>query len=217
MNRTKEYRFIAPDLNYADIAIEGDEKLLRGYAIVFNAESELLSSKTGNFREIIPTGCKITFDDCRSLWNHNTDMAIGAVMSGTLRLMPDQKGVYFELDPERLTREQRITIEKGEARMSFGFYANKYSDSVNSAGESLRVLTDITVFEISPVIFPAYSQTDVVLRHMETDDVTDQIKEWIAEAQTRTDEIIIGIDMSNKADQVTMVRTKLKLGLGLLK
>jgi HK97 family phage prohead protease len=207
LSMIKEYRFAPSNLKIQDTDAGTDgsnpdaNKLLRGYAMVFNSQSELLPSKTGSFREIIPSNCKITFDDTRALWNHNDDMPLGAVFNGTLKLTPDKTGVYFELSPDRLRPEQLETIKLGEARMSFGFFTNNFKSAVNAEGESLRILTDITVFEVSPVIFPAYSATTVSLRSVSDEEI----------------EALMTTETNNEDDKLEFVRSKLRLGLGVLK
>ena len=78
---------------------EDGKKTIRGYAVVFNTESEDL----GSFREIILPGALTRTlqenPDVKAFWNHNSDLIIGRTTAGTLKLEQDDKGLSYEIVP----------------------------------------------------------------------------------------------------------------------
>lgn len=155
-----------------------DDKGVRhitGYAAVFNSLSEDL----GGFREKIAPGAfarAIKDDDVRALWNHNSDCVLGRTKSGTLRLSEDEHGLKIECDPPdaQWVRDLMASIDRGDIdQMSFGFIVRRYPDGSRGAqwveenGEDIRILTDVELFDVSPVTFPAYPDTEVGLRSLE--------------------------------------------------
>lgn len=155
-----------------------DDKGLRhitGYAAVFNCLSEDL----GGYRERIAPGCfsrAIKEDDVRALWNHNSDCVLGRVKSETLRLSEDAHGLRIECDPPdaQWARDLMTSIERGDVdQMSFGFIVRRYPDGSRGATWAIeddvdvRILNDVELFDVSPVTFPAYPDTEVGLRSLE--------------------------------------------------
>jgi len=149
---------------------------IRGHAAVFNSLSEDL----GGFKETIRAGAfseSIKKDDVRSLWNHDPNFVLGRNKSGTLRLEEDGVGLRIENDFPDTTyaRDLMKVIERGDVnQMSFGFM--KLRDDIRyEGGLIVRELIEAQLFDVSPVTFPAYPQTDVSAR----------MSERIAEAQRR--------------------------------
>ncbi len=148
-----------------------DENGLRhiiGYAAVFNSLSEDL----GGFREKIEPGCfskTINSDDIRSLKNHNSDYVLGRNKSGTLILSEDQRGLKIDVIPPdaQWARDFMVSIDRGDVdQMSFGFH--KVSDRwEGDYPNEVRTLTEVRLFDVSPVTFPAYPDTEVGLRSLE--------------------------------------------------
>lgn len=148
---------------------------ITGYAAVFNSLSEDL----GGFREKIAPGAfarAIKEDDVRALWNHNSDCVLGRTKSGTLRLSEDTHGLKIECDPPdaQWVRDLMASIDRGDIdQMSFGFMVRSNPDGSRGAqweeenGEDIRTLTDVELFDVSPVTFPAYPDTEVGLRSLE--------------------------------------------------
>lgn len=162
----------------SELRAVSDDKGVRhitGYAAVFNSLSEDL----GGFREKIAPGAfarAIKEDDVRALWNHNSDCVLGRKKSGTLRLSEDNHGLKIECDPPdaQWVRDLIASIDRGDIdQMSFGFIVRRYPDGSRGCqwivenGEDIRILTDVELFDVSPVTFPAYADTEVGLRSLE--------------------------------------------------
>ena len=151
-------------------AIEGENGLrkISGYAAVF----EKLSEDLGYFREKIQPGAfknTIKADDIRALWNHDSNYILGRNRSGTLSLSEDDHGLKIEIDPPdaQWARDLMTSIERGDVdQMSFGF--RTITDSWQLVdGEDIRTLIEVKLFDVSPVTFPAYPDTEVGLRSLE--------------------------------------------------
>ncbi len=146
---------------------EGGPIRLVGHAAVFNRLSEDL----GGFRESVAPGAfagSLT-GDVRALFNHSSDIILGRTNAGTLRLAEDSVGLAVEIDlPEtRAAQDLAESIDRGDVdQMSFGFrvITDKWTRLKN--GDITRELQDVTLFDVSPVVFPAYPQTDIGLRSL---------------------------------------------------
>jgi HK97 family phage prohead protease len=151
---------------------KGDKNvpILRGYAAVFNQLSEDL----GGFREQIAPGAfadAIKTDDVRALWNHNADYVLGRNRSGTLNLFEDARGLGIEIEPPdtQWARDLLVSMEREDInQMSFGFSLrpNGQNWAKDDSGQVVRTLTRVRLFDVSPVTYPAYTQTDVAVRSM---------------------------------------------------
>lgn len=157
---------LAPELEERDDA----RPLIRGHAAVFNSLSENL----GMFREVIRPGAfaDVTNDpDTRSLINHNEDLVLGRVGSGTLRLREDQRGLYQETDPPDTTYANDLlaVMRRNDVnQQSFGFIVAAGGDNWRKEnGEQIREVTAFKrLTDVSIVTYPAYRATDAVVRSL---------------------------------------------------
>jgi Escherichia/Staphylococcus phage prohead protease len=155
-------------LDAAELRVEsrGLRPVIRGYAIVYNRLSEVL----GFFREqIAPEAIQSTLRegvDLRALVNHDPNVLLGRMKSGTLRVETDSHGFRVEIDPPASATGILESIGRGDVSgMSFAFrtLADKWDETVEPP---IRTVTDMLVREVSVVTFPAYPQTDVALRSL---------------------------------------------------
>lgn len=160
-----ELRVVRP--SSASGGAEAGVRMLVGHAAVFNSASVDL----GGFREVVAPGAfaqSIAEDDVRALFNHSPDMVLGRNRSRTLRLQEDARGLAFEIDlPDtQAARDLATSIERGDITgNSFSFQV--LEDRWQREGEvELRTLVRVRLFDIGPVTFPAYPQTDVALRSL---------------------------------------------------
>ena len=146
--------------------------VIRGYAAVYNSESDLLY---GFFREVIRPGA---FDnsiknDIRALWNHNAAYVLGRSTSGTLDIRSDAKGLYFEVEPPdaQWANDLCTSIRRGDInQMSFGFETIQDNWTTLEDGTEMRELLEVNLHEVSVVTFPAYQATSAGMRSLETED-----------------------------------------------
>ena len=173
---------IIPNLERRSIPIEimgKDESesspCIRGHAAVFNSASELLA---GCFREIILPGAfaeALDNYDTRALFNHDPNLVLGRKSSGTLRMKEDETGLAIEIDlPETsFAKDIEVSMRRGDIKeMSYGFTVAENGQSwerdPDGSGNWTRTISKIEkVFDVSPVTYPAYQETDCAMRSLE--------------------------------------------------
>lgn len=166
MEKRKNYQvrnFRSLDLNAND---EAAEKIISGYFIVFNSETELYE---GCFEEIAPESFdNVDLSDVRALIDHETSKVLGRTKSGTLTLSVDAKGVYGEIkvnenDTEAMNLYSRV--QRGDVdQCSFGFNILDEAMETRDDGSYKFTIKAIELFEVSVVTFPAYADTEVEAR-----------------------------------------------------
>lgn len=142
---------------------------LSGYAAVFNSDSVEMGW-VNTFKESIAPGAFTRTlrenPDVRALLDHNTGSIIARTKNGTLKLEEDSVGLKVTIDPVP-TDDGKKAIEWVRSglvdAMSFGFEV--VSDSWGTRnGMQHRTLTDVNLFEVSLVAFPAYPATSIGVR-----------------------------------------------------
>jgi len=167
-----------PKLERRAFTLEGlkaDESgKIRGHAAVFN----VLSQDLGGFRERIKPGAFSRAirekHDVRALWNHNSDYVLGRTKSGTLTIAEDERGLLVEIDPPdtQWAKDLQESIRRGDVdQMSFGFFVGS-DDWHMENDEIIREIRDVSeLFDVSPVTYPAYLQTDVSVRSFTPEEI----------------------------------------------
>jgi HK97 family phage prohead protease len=164
------------ELERRDLAFETEDELvveeradgravIRGYAVVYNR----LSLDLGGFRERILPGA---FDkmlgrqrgrrDLVSYFNHNPDILLGRESSGTLKVFSDDKGVGFEVTPPASRADVIELVSRRDVKgASFAFIVEKGGDSFSSDenGHAIREIREAQMYELGPVVTPAYPDT----------------------------------------------------------
>ncbi|WP_243120230.1 HK97 family phage prohead protease [Caloramator sp. E03] len=164
---------------------DSDEvRVIEGHAAVFDKWSEELGLLVP-FKEKVLKGAfkeSIEKDDIRALFNHDANFVLGRNKSGTLFLEEDEKGLKVRIIPPdtQWARDLLVSIERGDiSQMSFGFTVLEdrwgYQDGID-----VRELVKVKLFDVSPVTFPAYTETDVGVRTI--------LDEYNRRKQTRIDE-----------------------------
>jgi HK97 family phage prohead protease len=150
-------------------ASEDGKPKLRGLAVVFNSETVI----GGEFREVVRPGAltkTIAERDIKMLWNHDTNFPMGSTRAGTLSLYESARGLEVDNDPPSLGMNAGFleSIERGDvSQMSFGFEVIK-ENVVRAEGEMLlREILEVKLWEVSPVTFPAYTDTEIGTRAAE--------------------------------------------------
>jgi uncharacterized protein len=144
--------------------------VLRGYAAVWDSPSADL----GGFREVVRRGAfrrsLASSADVLALGHHNTGQVLARRSAGTLTLLEDQNGLAVEITLKARTSHALGIVEDVRAGniagMSIGFKTAREGKSKMADGTLLRELLELTLFEVSPVAFPAYPDTSIALRSL---------------------------------------------------
>ena len=147
---------------------EGDAEVnvVEGYAALFNSVTTI-----GDwFREEIMQGAfdDVLQDDVRALFNHDANLILARTASKTLEIGVDEKGLWYRYTtPQRQYALDLVdAINAGDvSQSSFAFRAKEWT-WVEKEGElSLRQITKVErLYDVSPVTYPAYSDTTVAKR-----------------------------------------------------
>lgn len=147
---------------------DGMAPVLVGHASVFNVTSRNL----GGFREIIKPGAFTRAisegQDVVALFNHNENFPLGRTSAGTLSLSEDQVGLAVRISPPDTTyaRDLMTSMRRGDVRdMSFAFKPVKSTRSSDADGPIVE-RHDVDLYDVSPVVFPAYPHTDIAVRRL---------------------------------------------------
>jgi len=151
--------------------LEAVDGKLVGYAAVFNSPSADL----GGFVEVVtPQAFNRTLrenPDIFALVDHDDAKVLGRTTAGTLNLSIDEVGLRVEISPPDTTYARDImeSVRRGDIDgMSFAFRARKQRFD-RTGTTPVRHLLDVDMKEVSIVTFPAYPDTSVALRELNTD------------------------------------------------
>lgn len=157
-------RMIMPS---SEVRMDGDSGKIAGYAAVFDTPTELWPG----FREVVKPGAfskTIQEADVRALFNHDPNLVLGRNKAGTLRLWEDTRGLAYEIDPpnNELGRGLMESLRRRDiSQSSFRFWVIKERRTEdNVAGITTRELLEVALQDVSPVTFPAYEETQAMLR-----------------------------------------------------
>jgi hypothetical protein len=184
-----EQRGLIP-FEFDELEVRADEsgaKKIIGHGAVYNRLSEDL----GGFREMFLSGAfsdSIGSDDIRSLRDHTPSYILGRNKSGTLNLNEDEKGVRYEVTPPDTSyaRDLLVSIERRDVtggsiifrvdgKDSERWYVDGKESKMIDAFAAMwdekkhkieRHISKARLYDIGPVTFPAYPQTDVKVRSM---------------------------------------------------
>jgi len=143
-------------------------QVIEGHASVFDSWSETLGG-IFPFKEKVRAGAfkkSIEKDDIRALFNHDPNYVLGRNKSGTLELREDEHGLFVRIQPPDTSwaKDLTVSISRGDiSQMSFGFVVLK-DEWRTESNTDIRELMEVKLYDVSPVTFPAYTQTDVGVR-----------------------------------------------------
>lgn len=158
--------------------IEGsDNRVVGGYVNKFNQQSAIMRDRWGDeFIEVMSDSAftkTLETKSQKALWNHNTDLVLGSVSSGTLNLFTDGVGLRSEITLPNTTwgNDAYESIQRGDVDgMSFGFRCveDMWSKTQYEDREIYkRTILEVELFEVSPCVFPAYPDSQINCRSLE--------------------------------------------------
>jgi HK97 family phage prohead protease len=174
----------------------GSPPRIVGHAAVFDRWAVLYEDDHYLIREVVRPGAYRHAigekQDVRSLFNHDSNFVLGRTVSGTLRLAEDAAGLWTETDPPDTPTIRDLVlapIARGDVSgMSFAFTVRASGQTTTTEKDGVTVvdtggdrttfrregdryvhereLLAVDLYDVSPVTYPAYEQTDVALRSL---------------------------------------------------
>jgi hypothetical protein len=149
----------------------GSDKLtIGGYAAKFDRMSQNLG---GFVERIAPTFFNKSRGDgwvgVVARYNHDDNMLLGTTGAGTLRLGIDEIGLTYDVDLPSARADVHELVQRGDVRQSsFAFVAFEDDWSTTDQGFPLRTLISGRLHDVAPVNTPAYEDTSVGLRALDS-------------------------------------------------
>lgn len=160
---------------------DGHSPIVVGHAAVFNEWYVMYDGPDYLVRERILPG---SFDraisegqDVAALFNHDPSLLLGRTSNGTCRLSVDLRGLAYEVEPADVTASRDCLVylrRKDVTGSSFAFVVPnggqeiRYSDEADSGRTIVeRDISDVDLYDVSPVTYPAYKGTDAGVRASE--------------------------------------------------
>lgn len=214
-----ERRFLGRGTAGLRVRAEGDQApVIEGYGAVFydpadpGTEYELYRDL---YERIAPGAFDraLREDDVRSLFNHDTNFVLGSnrLAQPTLRLSVDKRGLRYEVTPPatQLVRDAVIEpIRRGDVDgSSFMFVARKTAWIEDTRGDrtvDVREIQEVELWEVGPVVFPAYAGTTTGVRAADGDVAA--IRDELEARRAARD-----LERRREADQEAWVKVALKL------
>lgn len=160
-----ERRFLTQPV---ELRSEGDEQYFEGMAAVYDSPTDL-----GYFSEEIRSGAfkNVMGNDVRGLFNHDSDVLLGRTASGTMVITETENGLHYKIrynpnDPDHVRVMEKI--KRGDVSQSSFAFTIKDEEWATREGKDHRVITEVhTLYDVSPVTYPAYADTTVAARSLE--------------------------------------------------
>ncbi|MFJ9573577.1 hypothetical protein BV881_12245 [Streptomyces sp. ZL-24] len=145
-----------------------EQRTITGYAAVFNRES----SNLGGFVEVVDSRAfnKSRGDgwpDVIARYNHDDNMLLGTVAGRTLRLLLDDTGLMYDVDPPKARADILELVSRGDVRKSsFAFRTVEDDWGMTDQGFPKRTLLAAQLVDVAPVNIPAYPDSSAGLRSL---------------------------------------------------
>jgi len=152
--------------------VEHNGNVIRGYAAIYNSDSEWM----GGFYEQIERGAfdDVLSDDVRAYFNHDENLLLGRVSSGTLRIGADERGLYYEVDLPNTTYANDLVelMKRGDVNQSSFAFLIGQDRWEQRGGKTYRIIEKVSrLLDVSPVAQPAYpdATSELKTRDLETE------------------------------------------------
>jgi HK97 family phage prohead protease len=184
---------------------EYEGNTIRGYAAVYGSDSEWM----GGFYEQIERGAfdDVLDNDVRAYFNHDENLILGRVSSGTLRISTDKKGLYYEVDLPNTTYANDLMelMKRGDINQSsFAFLIDRDRWEERN-GTTYRIIEKVSrLLDVSPVAQPAYPDATSELKQR------DLASESEVEAKTDTSSEDASVEVKTEENDSDIYVYKLK-------
>lgn len=168
INDTAERRYLTIPTEIR--AAENESRTVVGSAAVFNVQTDLRW-----FKEMIDPGAfdEVLADeshDVVALFNHDDNMVLARRSSGTLKLWKEENKLMYQFDAPNTTAGNDLleSLKRGDIRSSsFQFEVSEQKwqfDDKDDRNDVRTIMKVSKLWDVSPVTFPAYEDTDVAKR-----------------------------------------------------
>ena len=181
---------------------------ISGYGAVFGNEYEV----AGFTESVAPRAFTKTLkqnSEHAVVWSHDPARVLGTVDSGSARFSVDERGLKYEADldlqdPDGMSAYRKIATGKvRQSSFSFEVVKDKWEERDDSLPH--RTLTEVRLWEASPVLWGANPSTDVDVKRAvrgladglgiepDADSITDLLKTRDAATQEPTEEAPVDV------------------------
>lgn len=161
--------------------VEGEGRHVEGYALLFGVESRVLCDWCADepFVEVIERGAitkqLLRSSDVKCLYNHDRGrlLARADMGEGSLKLTLDDKGLKYAFDAPHTADGDMLVEQLGRGDIKGSSFAFSCDEGAGPAvrysrgkdGMLRRTIIAISaLYDVSPVVDPAYTQTSVTAR-----------------------------------------------------
>lgn len=153
---------------------DGEQPVITGYAAVFYRDGDPTTEYElwpGAVERIMPSAfIEIDQDDVRAMFDHRE--LLGRRAAGTLRLEVDAIGLRYEIEPSETSayRDTAEHVRLGNvtgSSFSFRIRGNGekwYDEASEGRTVEVREIHSVSVFDVGPVVNPAYTGTSAGAR-----------------------------------------------------
>jgi len=165
-NKEKRSLTLVPEVRAKNS--EDEPSKIVGYAVKWGQRSNTIGYYY-KFEERFEKGA--FFDaingDVIAAWNHNWNEILGRSTSGTLLLEEDDIGLRYEITMPSWADKYVETVQRGDVTGSSFTFVPEVEEWDETNEIALRTIKKAKLYEVSPVIFPAYPQSEAGVRSME--------------------------------------------------
>ena len=182
-----------------ELRAEGSGRTFTGYAALYESDSEPM----GGFVERIAPGAfrrSLTSHgwDIKLLANHDPGRVLASTRAKTLRLRDTDRGLFVEAELPNSPEGDNYAeaIRRGDIdSMSFGFTVQPGGEKWSADGK-VRTLTDVKLFEVSVVAWPAYSATTGTTSVRSLDQLATREDVSVEDLKVAIDTFVAGEDLT---------------------
>lgn len=135
--------------------------------------------------------------DVIAAWNHNWNELLGRSTSGTLILEEDDIGLRYEIAMPSWAEKYVETVQRGDVSGSSFTFVPEVEEWDETNEIAVRTIKKAKLYEVSPVIHPAYPQSEAGVRSMQ-----DVFETFQRSKQPDKDDFAIKLDIMKKKQEL---------------
>lgn len=146
-----------------------DGRVIRGYGSVYGQPTTIEGFFDEWDEEVAPGAWTKTIAESKrivSTFNHEPNLLLGSTDAGTLKLSEDKNGLIYEIDvPDTSVGNDVWTlVDRGDVHGSSVWFRVtrqewQYKTKQNGLERDKRTILEAQLFEVGPVVFPAFDTT----------------------------------------------------------